>query len=352
MVLIIDGSAGTLISKITTPNSIVMYPGISIYEMNSASRDAILLYVATAYRISCYNVSGAQIWSTDISLWSFRIGVVNIDSVCPKVIVYPYFGGNIYVLDGLNGSLMEIIRVGRDFGYAVFGDINDDGVVDIIAGERDKYLDAIDGKTFGVLWKINTYYSLMFPHVLYYEKNSPRVLVASYLWYEIKILNGTDGVVVKTLSLPKSARISTPPVVADINADGVFDVVVGSRDYKVYAISTDGTFLWSSDTYGIPTNIITGDMNNDCYLDVIAVDDYGYIYIFDGKNGSLLGTYYVGSSLSVCPAVGDIDGDGLNELVVSTDMGIYMPLIYLRVVIGLIGVPFKAQLWAMGMFYS
>ncbi len=109
------------------------------------------------------------------------------------------------------------------------------------------------------------------------------------------------------------------PVLADIDGDGVADIVVSSYFY-VYALHGDGTVLSGWPQYGC--NPVVADLNQDGHLEIVATAGAG-VRVMD-RWGTLEWQALTENSTYADPTVVDIDGDGQPEVVVRS----YADLIY------------------------
>ena len=131
------------------------------------------------------------------------------------------------------------------------------------------------------------------------------------------------------ITCPSGMGFWSTPAAGELDNDGIVYIVVASRTYpgKIWAIRGDGVVK-----SGFPvttrsrmlSSVALYDLDGDSTLEIIACDESHYLYIIKSD-----GTPYVGSSTLVdssylgrrdigssAPAIGDIDGDGLPEIVV------------------------------------
>jgi len=218
------------------------------------------------------------------------------------------------------------------------------------------------------------------------------ILAAPLITYNVHIRT-TPNMVVNEHTLPINANeqkiqnfwvystdgnIYSSPAVADLDDNGVMDIVIGSYDGKVYAIRGDtGQLLWDYYAIGeIYSSPAIGFVDSDNFLDVVfgtaggnssrivalkgstgeliwsfnittnfnittkihsspAIDDIdadgdrdvvigadnGIIYAINGFDGTLLWNYTTGSAIYSSPAIDDIDGDGRPEIIIGSDDG-------------------------------
>lgn len=157
--------------------------------------------------------------------------------------------------------------------------------------------------------------------------------------------------------------IASSPAVGDVDGDGYLEIVFGSKDTMVYCLNRTGGIIWTYDTDG-PVNgspslvnrkndathgmewpmfrnnhTRTGFYNDGCSeesmygwgcepltsgLDVYIGSDDGYLYLLYGKTGELITRFKADAPVNCSPAIGDIDGDGILEVLFKdTDVTIY-----------------------------
>jgi hypothetical protein len=124
------------------------------------------------------------------------------------------------------------------------------------------------------------------------------------------------------------------PVIGDIDGDGINEVVIGSSigtEWKrVFVLDGDSgtlehTFYLSG---AVHNSAAICDLNDDGILDIVAVDNAGYVYCWSGEDFSGGSRYdplpgfpvEVTGALS-SPSIADIDGDYELEIVVGTGDG-------------------------------
>lgn len=188
------------------------------------------------------------------------------------------------------------------------GDLNNDGNMDVVVatGDAGSYrgsVAALNGQTGAILWIHLTYD------------------ISNYA-FDTGLPDGLSDPVVST------------PALGDLNNDGKLEIVFGSWDFRLYVLDADGNTLpnwpkfmrdtiWSSpaiadiDNDGINELII----GNDTHAEgpPFSTPDGGGIYVFHADGTSLPGwPKFIGQTIYSSPAIGDLDGDGMLEIVHGT----------------------------------
>ncbi len=99
---------------------------------------------------------------------------------------------------------------------------------------------------------------------------------------------------------------------ADINGDGIEDLICPSVDYNIYCINgKDLSILWQYDTgFENQTPIKLSDINNDGIPEVFNVNDKMTLSILSGIDGKCLLSYTIDEEKNqTCPLVGYFYGD-------------------------------------------
>ncbi|HEY0320279.1 MAG TPA: VCBS repeat-containing protein [Pyrinomonadaceae bacterium] len=221
-------------------------------------------------------------------------------------------------------------------------DLDADGKLDLVVGnETGNDLSVLMGNGDGTFQSAVSYGSITYPeHIAIADLNmdgKPDLAVAGFGGSVFVLMGNGDG----TFQSPASyttGTASTSVTVGDFDADGKPDLAVSnqdSSDLSVLINSGTGTFSTAVNysTGPHPVSISAGDFNQDGKLDLVTADigpiSGGYI-TGDGYASVLLGNgdgtfqttvdYAVGT-LPHSVAVGDLDADGLPELVVANAYG-------------------------------
>jgi len=147
--------------------------------------------------------------------------------------------------------------------------------------------------------------------------------------HKVYALNGKDGS--KLWSLYTGDVVDSSPALGDVDGDGTLEVVIGNWDNKVYALNgEDGSEFWNFTTGGdVDSSPALGDVDGDGMLEVVVSSKDNKTYALNGEDGSELWNFSTGSGnggvmnhpMFSSPALGDVDSDGMLEVIIGSNDG-------------------------------
>ena len=134
-----------------------------------------------------------------------------------------------------------------------------------------------------------------------------------------------NGSPVSGFPVTMSGGATKTPVLADLNGDGVYEIIVEERDYPTGFV---GVYKGDGTSYpGFPVEmgeipgsaVAVGDINGDNIPEIVA-ESYYNVYVYDNMGNLMEGFPYSPGSGRVfsysSPVLADMDGDGNREILV------------------------------------
>jgi len=233
----------------------------------------------------------------------------------------------------------------ESFSSPAIGDTTGDSVPEIVVASMDGQVEAFRSTDRSRIWSrdLGTTAIQSSPTISELTGDGKPDVVVGTMDGRVVILNGANGAVVRTFR--QGAPLHCPagkdcrpdgffatPAVADINGDGIKDIIAPSYDHTVYAWSKTGGLLWRSfleDT--LWSSPVIADIDRDGRPEIILGGDIwagnplrkpagGLTWILK-RNGQTYPGYpksTPGQTVWSSPAVADINGDGYKDVIVGT----------------------------------
>ena len=309
----------------------------------------------------CFAYIKAQDWITFTdsipTLSSPRFEDLNLDGVNDIVIgggTDGVFSNNgVMAYNGVDGSLIWKLSSRNElFGSAIFQDITQDGINDVVIAGRSAQLLAIDGATGVLIWDHINYNSTTVDSGLYNFYNPQFIndidgdsyadILVTYGgdhsipdWDTnrppgyLKVISALTGTLIAEAVVPDSAEIYCSPILADIQDDGNKWILYGTGGENLggsfYAVLLDdlllgditGSIVLASDAnkgFIAPAAI---HKNNTGNYDIIIQSFDGLVTKISGQTFSPLWTYQKsGTESSAEPVIGNFTGDLTPDILV------------------------------------
>jgi hypothetical protein len=193
-----------------------------------------------------------------------------------------------------------------------FGDLNGDGITDVVAsvvdwGSIGWSVVGLEGNSGEVLWKFGQ--TKKVSNVEVGDINGDGALEVILLDWDntIYVLNGVNGQLLWSKPLTLNAlTIKSHEVfgsdgkslkVGDVDHDGMAEIVVGNGD--IILLDGDGTEVWTFHCDEDVDYVDIGDLNNDGYEYIVTTNMFrsdgesAVVYLVSGKHGSWLWAYNI-----------------------------------------------------------
>lgn len=124
---------------------------------------------------------------------------------------------------------------------------------------------------------------------------------------------------------PVLGQADASPAIADLNGDGISDLVVTTTAGSVVAIDHEGRQIWMRGVQ-IPISIPPTAVNlvEDEIPEILAVNQSGQIFCMSGRTGDPIWNYSLPGSIewgTTALATHDLDGDGALEIIAADNAG-------------------------------
>jgi len=317
--------------------------------------------------------------------WSFQANfcissnpvVADVNNDGKNEVLVSSCDGNFYVINGSNGKLLWKIYTGGRHSTPAVGDINGDGIPDVVIGGEEGTLYVLKGTNGKVEWFKKGEFIDVRPAIYDFLGNGKKEIVVGSIDGNLYMFRWDGKLLWKDSFL---SGIVLAPSIGDVDGDGKVEIVVAVGTY-VYALNPLNGRVKEKINVGRPAvpGVALTDINGDGALDgilclnngVAAVDFKhqrilwtkplgsitlsspsigkvipnsrrpqvvvgapGGIFVLNITNGKIIWKYpYLQITEGAGPVIGDVNGDGINEIIVGDARGV---LAVLNTVKGLI----------------
>ena len=237
--------------------------------------------------------------------------------------------GKAHCLNAEDGSVSWIYDLGGCGDVApIIYDMNNDDTLDVVInGSCNPTVFCINGATGSLIWSKASGGGDSPPTVADVDGDGlPEVLFGNFNG-EVRVLNGEDGSIAKIIQAdPHSNPIQTAPTLVDVNQDQRLDIIVASY------FNVDGLYIWAFDYQSGDTlwtdkvidpnadfHVYHGgavaDIDNDDRLEYVVGSGNGTIRALNVEDGSERWNVAVPTNNIAALSIADFDNNGQLEVV-------------------------------------
>jgi outer membrane protein assembly factor BamB len=294
----------------------------------------------TAYAIN--GMTGATIWSYDTyahlpSGWIYSICPITDltgDGTDDVLFCAGSDADAAYCVNGTNGNLIWKFQADDAvMSICQIEDMNNDGYADavIAGGDNEHRLICLSGHstgTPGIIWQFTSTAGFWDVSVIQDVNGDgyDDVVAGGYSSYTVYCRNGRTGAHIWSYYVGSGEVVMRVEPIADIDDDGIQDVLVASWKNAIICLSgVDGSLICSytvGTTNGgdVWTVDPIDDVNGDGYPEALGGSFDYYVYCVDVKACSLLWKYYTGNRLYTVRGLPDVNGDNVPDALAGTQM--------------------------------
>lgn len=305
-----------------------------IYDVDGDGNLEVILPSSCNPKTYCFDgATGAVKWICNTRGSDSPPTIADIDGDGIAEILHGEFGGYVICIKASDGSLLWEIPVDLDSWIQTaptIADLNNDGNLDFVVATWNNVnpdsnaVYAYRASDQSLLWKYHV------SDVMYHgtavadldNDGLPELVIGCYN-DTIYCINGDNGSTYWKYSYGNGFYMGAPASIADLDGDGLCEVVF-SCYYKVGALSFDGSVKW---IYSIPgyeqsfRGAALADINNDLLPDVVFGTDGGKVIALNGTSGiqiwnKNLATHYGNAMFAFdnAPLISDFDNDDSLEV--------------------------------------
>ncbi len=233
-------------------------------------------------------------------------------------------GASAAIAGGSFERLWEVRPGGAMWSGASVGDAERDGRLDLWLATTGGDVLCLDARTGEVRWRRRAAGAVRAGVAVgSFEPAGPVVVAVNAYAAPNGALQIHDAATGEPLvSAPGAGGTTSRPVFADVDGDGVQEIVVGTAGAGLVAIDAGGRARWQSPADRIDATPVVADLEGDGRLEVVVGDMAGVLRVVDLATGRVLWSWASGSGqpIEADVALADEDGDGvLDVLVVGKD---------------------------------
>jgi hypothetical protein len=309
--------------------------------------------------------TGATLWQASLGATEIHASPVidDVDGNGSVDVVVATMDGRVIRLNGQNGSQAVVMRQGAPqncpagvdcrpdgfFATPAIGDVNGDGKKDIVASSYDHsvYAWTAGGR---LIWRAFLYDTLWSsPAIVDIDRNGRNEVVVGGDIYARNPLGVAQGGLVWALNGSNGSRVSgypksipgeviwSSPAIGDVNGDGKLDAVVGtgtmfgdgaaSRRVWAFTLSSRQNLPgWPVAASGrVMDQPALGDVDGDGTDEVVFTTDRGYVEVWEANGRRQWAACNTNGATPTCPSgapgpkggalIADVDDDGRQEIV-------------------------------------